>query len=169
MEKMKGLCYDKLVTKRRCIKLFTLRMKVYSCILVWRACSACRRIPWFGSWAVHTWLSPYRAFSGACGVRGSNSRYHWMFKFYIYILNASVVFTIYTTKKDTYLCFSTFFFPPNVLKARIRLKHVNQPATSSDFKVRKLQKNVTSRRDPETNSIWEIPRRSLLMAFFLDS
>jgi len=43
--KMKGLCYDKLVTKRRCIKLFTLRVKVYSCILVWRACSACRRIP----------------------------------------------------------------------------------------------------------------------------
>lgn len=29
---MKGLCYDKLVTKRRCIKLFTLRVKVYSCV-----------------------------------------------------------------------------------------------------------------------------------------
>ena len=45
MEKMKALCFDKLVTKRRCIKLFTLRVKVYSFILVWRACSACRRIP----------------------------------------------------------------------------------------------------------------------------
>lgn len=141
---------------------------VFVCILVWRACSACRRIPWFGSWAVHTWLSPYRAFSGACGVRGSNSRYHWIFKFYIYILNAYVVFILYTTKKD-HICSFQRFFSPNVLKARIRLKHVNQPATSLDFKVRKLQKNVTSRRDLETNSIWEIPSRSLLMAFFLDS